>query len=253
MEGTDVILAYAAVCAFINVAAKFLLQPNYFPGLSGLTSADLKALHMRLVGALNSLVIAVGSGMWFIPRISAEHGILIVPVTNEDSLDPQQLICSQLMLGFLLYDCFADWYVNGLTIDMGLHHVLGAISFILINLTGRGGLWMMWIMLAEGSTPFLHIGWLLHKVGNDGPWFQLNGYTLVLTFTLLRAISPALILNSMIAHRALFAGHETLFYILLAITSVFAILNWVWWVKLLKMAGLLPEGGKAKDSKAKSS
>jgi hypothetical protein len=249
--GAEVVLIYAAICTFINVAAKFLLQPYYFPTLSPLSPADLKALHLRLVGALNSIVITALSAIWFIPRVSvAEHGVLLIPVGGQ-SLDLIQSRAFQLMMGFLLYDCFADCYVNGLTVDMGLHHITGSVSNILILLTGRGGEWMMWIMLAEGSTPFLHIGWILHKLGYDGLWYKVNGYTLVLTFTLLRAISPLFILNSMITHRTLpvWTGYESCFNLHLIITAFFTLLNWFWYVKLLKMAGLLPEG-KKKGGKA---
>ena len=164
--------------------------------------------------------------MWFFPRMSiAEHGILLVPVDNNEFLDPLQVVCAQAMVGFMLYDSFADVYVNGFTIDMVLHHILGGISWGTGLFTGRGGLWMMWIMLAEGSTPFLHIGWLLHKMGNKGLLFKVNGYTLVLTFTLLRAVSPALIFYSMFSHSDKWVGYEAALYLQLVICAAFAMLT----------------------------
>ena len=119
---------------------------------------------------------------------------------------------------------------------MLLHHAMVATNTSMILFTGRGGTWLVWVTLAEISTPFLHSGWLLHKLGEDGILFKLNAGMLLLLFAVFRVIGPPLCLNSVVAHRDKWAGFETCLYVEMIVLSAFCLLNWYWFVKLIRIA-----------------
>ena len=88
---------------------------------------------------------------------------------------------------------------------------------------------------AQGSTPFLHVGWVCRKLGYAGGRFcTAVDLAFALLFFVTRVLSAPICLHSLWRHRALWAPHDTLHRGVTAITVAFVLLNYVWWLAILK-------------------
>ena len=111
----------------------------------------------------------------------------------------------------------------------------------------------------QGSTPFLHACWMMHKLGGDsGLAYRFCAAMLLLMFFIFRVVASPLCLASLWTHRALWghtAQRKALYYFELCINVFFVGLNWYWFAALCKRAfgpkkaskkakGLAPHGDK---------
>ncbi len=97
--------------------------------------------------------------------------------------------------------------------------------------------YIMIIMLAEISTPFLHITWILYNFNMTHVWYYKPfGYTLIVTFFIFRILLSPYLLYKLIIERHIWKNSAPyIFEINLLITLVFILLNYLWFEKLIKM------------------
>lgn len=97
-------------------------------------------------------------------------------------------------------------------------------------------------MLAEISTPFLKISWVLHKLQlTTGAWgmcFKLASLMTLISFFLCRIVSLPLFLRHCIIYREAFwvGTAKFLFWPQFFMGSALLMLNCVWFYKLLEIA-----------------
>lgn len=109
----------------------------------------------------------------------------------------------------------------------------------------------MMIYLAELSTPFLNVSWLLSEMNNAPTLLLITGGLLVLTFFLSRVVVGPYLFYHMITHW-LPEGNEVLYYTNFLIVVFFLLMNFYWFMQLLKRVfGSSSE--KKKKSEKKSS
>jgi hypothetical protein len=96
----------------------------------------------------------------------------------------------------------------------------------------------MLVYIAEGSTPFLNITWLLHLLKlTNSKYFLMFAGLLIITFFCFRVVIGPYLVYHMIMFRNNW-GENTflLFYFNFPIIVSFAILNFYWFYKLLLIA-----------------
>jgi predicted permease len=95
----------------------------------------------------------------------------------------------------------------------------------------------MFVYIAEGSTPFLHICWLLYKLRKkDSNVFKFFAMILLASFFVFRVVMSPCLLFHLIANRSSWGmGSELLFALNAAIVSLFTVLNFFWFHKLVSL------------------
>lgn len=156
-----------------------------------------------------------------------------------------QYIAFDIMNGYLIYDLFMDtiWNIfnnDPTSIQMFAHHITGLVSMYCIRSyeSVPGFHYIMIVMLAEISTPFLHTSWILYNFNMTKVWYyNLIGYTLILTFFIFRILLSPYLLYKLIIERHIWKNTTPyIFEINLLITFVFILLNYSWFTKLINMA-----------------
>eukprot|EP01040_Poterioochromonas_malhamensis_P003509 gene3509-3750_t len=103
-----------------------------------------------------------------------------------------EAITIDIMMGYLIYDTIYELAMNPkLDIPTLFHHVIGFVSHYLTRSldNGSASFYSMMVYLAELSTPFLNISWLLNslKLQSSLP-LTICSIVLVITFFISRVI-----------------------------------------------------------------
>ena len=145
-----------------------------------------------------------------------------------------------IMMGYLYYDILYEMCTSRQT-DSLSHHVLGIVSHLSSRLSNNkaAAFYSMLVYIAEGSTPFLNISWLLHLL----QWkktmaFKLCAITLIISFFCCRILLGPYMVHHMLTHREEWGkdGRGSLVIGNTPSVSIFAILNFYWFYKLLLVA-----------------
>lgn len=94
----------------------------------------------------------VGAVLYMLPRLdTAKAGYLLFPLEASD-IHPNhrtEVFWVEAMLGYIVYDTIAGLITGSNGVDIVLHHLAGGLSWGSILYTGCGGVFAMWIHLAE--------------------------------------------------------------------------------------------------------
>ena len=120
--------------------------------------------------------------------------------------------------------------------DLLGHHLLGLVSWGAVRVHNCGGLIMCLILLAEGSSPFLHCSTKLHALGWGSTRIALacNIGTL-LSFLVLRVMLQPFGLWALWRSRPLWPS-APLFALSFSSYALFLLLNLFWFRKLVRRA-----------------
>jgi hypothetical protein len=146
-----------------------------------------------------------------------------------------------VMMGYLWYDIVFELLQTRQLDTLG-HHVLGIVSHLSTRLSGNTGasFTTMLVFIAEGSTVWLNISWLMHQLQlKDTIVFKLIALKLILAFFVCRILLGPYMVRHMLVHRAEWGpeGSQGLFFWgNFCIVSSFAVLNFYWFSKLLQVA-----------------
>lgn len=152
-----------------------------------------------------------------------------------------ETVTVDIMMGYLWYDIIFE-LLHTRQLDSLGHHVLGLISHLSTRLSGNTGasFTTMLVFIAEGSTPWLNISWLMHQLHMKYTVvFKLTALTLLLAFFLCRTLLGPYMVQHMLFHRAEWGsegGKGLFFWGNFSIVSSFAVLNFYWFSKLLQVA-----------------
>jgi hypothetical protein len=156
-----------------------------------------------------------------------------------------QYICLDTMNGYLIYDLMMDTLWNLLKLDlisiqMFIHHILGLISINLVRHydSAPGAHYMMIVLLSEISTPFLHNSWTMYHLNyTNNVSYKITGYLLIVLFFVFRIVLSPYLIYKLIKERDIWSNEQQyLFEINLIISVTFMYLNYIWFIKLIKMA-----------------
>lgn len=142
----------------------------------------------------------------------------------------------RIMTGYMTYDLVVE-LVTPAQLDYAVlfHHVAGLLSHWHTLQTNdvASAFYTMLVYLAEGSTPFLHVGWMMNTVGlADTLAFKLLTLALLLVFFVVRILVSPLLAYAYLSptNRHLYDGRDGVFYFQLGIVFAFAGLNFFWCV-----------------------
>eukprot|EP00307_Rebecca_sp_RCC1486_P007081 CAMPEP_0119409962 /NCGR_PEP_ID=MMETSP1335-20130426/3112_1 /TAXON_ID=259385 /ORGANISM="Chrysoculter rhomboideus, Strain RCC1486" /LENGTH=223 /DNA_ID=CAMNT_0007434421 /DNA_START=162 /DNA_END=833 /DNA_ORIENTATION=- len=185
----------------------------------------------RLLSSVNALIIFSTAGVALAGSPSP---------SDAPPIDPLPASSIECMLGFLVFDTVLG-LVQGFESSPRLmlaHHLMGLLSEGLTLYLGVGAYCTMVVHLAEGSTPLLHMSWLLLKRGQQkSTAFLAAGLLLVISFFILRVAIPAILLWGYMSTPVAFVlwgDHTGVYRLHLAVVTGFWLLNLFWFTKLLK-------------------
>lgn len=225
------VLGYAGLCFGVHTAAR-VLEKKY----GYLFKVEEHGVANRIVSSLHAALLGTIALRQFVSDLDPSQGVLLIPIHGA----PFRLvesISAKIMLGYLLYDTVIIGAVMkqpSLPFAMLGHHILGAISWSLLLNSGEGGNYVLWVHLAELSTPFLNAGWAMHMLGIKGIWAKLAALATVSAFALFRVISVLLCINSLWQNRHLFV--KSMFPLQFGICVGFWFLNCMWFRQLIAVA-----------------
>lgn len=104
------------------------------------------------------------------------------------------------------------------------------------------------IYLAELSTPFLNVSWLLSELNNAPSLLLIIGGLLILTFFISRVVMGPYLLYHMVTHWSATAN-EVLYFTNLFIVAFFILMNFYWFYQLIQRV-LGPDKKEKKTKKA---
>lgn len=169
-------------------------------------------------------------------------------------------LTNDLMVGYLIYDTISEIFVMGnLDLMMLGHHVVGIGSHVTcrINSLGVCAYYHMMVYIAEGSTPFLHISWILKSFNmKDTALFKVCVVFLLILFLLVRLLwGPYMQYDLHIRqeHWFLTDAGKSLYWPNVACVLFFNIVNFAWGHKLFSIAlkSVTAGGGDRDDAPAK--
>ena len=146
--------AWALGCAALHVVAAFILRPRLISRLELLSKKEARALPNLVVAAVHAMTLFVASMRHLRAYWSQDAGVLLFAVKSVTPMAPAEAFWCCAMIGYLLYDTGLV-ILNGADegFDMAAHHVLGLVSWGSLRLTDYGGIYLMWVHLAEVSVP----------------------------------------------------------------------------------------------------
>lgn len=199
---------------------------------------------------------------WFNRGVSTIHASVMFTITiyywlfvnpNFQISDAGNIIetyALDIMMGYLYYDILYELLTSQQT-DALSHHILGLVSHLSTRLSNNtaAAYYSMLVYIAEGSTPFLNISWLLHQLQlKNTRIFSIFTSCLVISFFICRILLGPYMVQHMMRHREQW-GEEGRYFLFLGntmIVSIFSILNFIWFYKLVNMA--LPKKIKNKNA-----
>jgi hypothetical protein len=146
----NVSYAWAVGCTVLHAVAAAVLRPAVIPRLAMLSKVDKFALPNTFVAATHASILFVAAVRHLAPRMSfADEGLLLFPVHAATPMHPAESFWCCAMIGYLIYDTLFSLVTGTDGFDMAAHHVLGLASWGSLRLANYGGLWLMWVHLAE--------------------------------------------------------------------------------------------------------
>eukprot|EP01064_Diplonema_japonicum_P033443 TRINITY_DN6595_c1_g2_i2.p1 TRINITY_DN6595_c1_g2~~TRINITY_DN6595_c1_g2_i2.p1 ORF type:complete len:294 (+),score=44.67 TRINITY_DN6595_c1_g2_i2:69-884(+) len=188
----------------------------------------------------------------------------------EETIPLFQQSCIQFMVGYVLYDLVICFFVESeLTYLFIVHHVLGAVSHLIVLTYGDGigAYYSMLVYISEGSTPFMHIAWFFNELRNQEDkknaayWstglndvlFKLSSALLLLCFFLFRVcLSPCIVYHSYTKGLPVWTQNISaeVGAVQVFILFSFMCINWYWFYCLIKLAVENFVGGPSNDKKS---
>lgn len=165
-----------------------------------------------------------------------------------------QNLTNDLMVGYLFYDTISEIFVMGnLDLLMLGHHVVGLASHVTcrINSLGACAYYHMMVYIAEASTPFLHISYILKSNDmKDSALFKVCVLLLLILFLLVRLLWGPFMqydLHMRQEHWFLTVAGKALYWPNVACVLFFNLVNFTWGQKLFLIAYKSVTGGGEED------
>lgn len=241
------ILAYFVGCIVFHVGASFF--SILIEGFKTLESRWRREWYNRLTATTHASTLFIFSLYYW----------LYLGDSTETEILEWNKICVDIMLGYLMYDTSHELFINTLTnkdkpdVLTIAHHVMGAISlgsarFLDCHEAMR---LQMFIFLAECSTPFLHVGWLLYQFNispNDSNTFIFTSFFLLSLFFSFRVVLGPILVYHTVYEASMFSRFPELYYLNVFIVVGFTLLNFFWFYALVAMFFKPSKTGKKTDS-----
>jgi len=222
-------------CCFIFHYVTSFVSPRVINGFYKLTKEDRYGWYNRCVSIVHaSFVFCLTIYYWTIYQYPHFHVTDVSPEAKN-----LQSLTLDIMMGYLWYDIIVE-LVQTQEMDTLGHHILGLISHLSCRLSNNqaGAFYSMMVYIAEGSTPFLHTSWLLHKLQlKNTKRFKFCVLSLLVTFFICRVVAGPFMLFHMTYNSPSWGPNtDILFAMNYLIVFLFVVLNFYWFYKLITLA-----------------
>lgn len=117
---------------------------------------------------------------------------------NRDNkkISDYEIGCHDYMMGYLIYDIVVELLGSRSILNLS-HHIIGFASHMSVRITDShaGRFYSMLVFIAEGSTPWLHISWIMHQIEKKSMLlYYICVFNTIVTFFIFRYIIIYLIL-----------------------------------------------------------
>lgn len=250
----EVAAFYGVACGMVHLVAQLSFDILFKDYRSLSTSHRLEGYNRFVSLIHSSLMFGLDVRYWWNNHIFAHVKDKIYSSMEKSMID--------IMIGYLVYDIIFELFkglgnsgtTSGATkiskrgkykgivehILIILHHFAGIISHISTRVSNNSMCfhYSMLVYLAEASTPTLNITWFLYVMKWDkNIFFSIVAHTTLVSFFIVRVLlSPYLVLHMLYYREDWGDGTFLLFYGNLIIMTIFALLNFVWFYKLINMS-----------------
>jgi len=138
-----------------------------------------------------------------------------------------------LIVGYLISDIFG----NNLTFCMVSHHMLGAISFFLIRITGYGYLLALYFMITEITTPFLYLRKYLYKNGKNS---NLSDCLIVIIYFLVRILPLPYLIFLLFQIAIYWQENRLMASVSMISVPAISMINIVWFWTIIRKTPIIP-------------
>lgn len=229
-----IIIGLYCLFCFIIYFSSIPLSKLYIPYFKTLDSTNRLLWYQRAISTVHATIMfSLTVYYWLVKNPTWKL------ITTSDGQYESFTIC--IMLGYLLFDCIHDTYY-GWSFDMFLHHGVGATSHILtLAYFNKAAMYIcMIVYLAEGSTPFLSISWIMNQVKlKDTLLFKIASTLLIVNFFVFRVVMSPVCFYVLIQSKDSWGDSDAekyLFYGNTVVIAFFGLLNQFWFYKLIKIA-----------------
>lgn len=248
---------YSLLCALTQ---RMVMLPsfNYINSFSKLDPIIQKCWYNKAVSSIHATIMLILTFYYWIHFYDDSFSFTDSPPSRPNiNTNGYEEKVIYIMMGYILYDTYYEIMESSSTdISIVLHHIIGFASHssTLISQNKAALFYCMVVYLAEISTPFLNISWLLHNLAqNKTSFFKVFTILLPTTF-LLRSCAGPYALYHMIRHRNDWGDYQydiqtrLMFDGNFLVILFFSLLNIFWLYKLIKIA----LGAKTTKSKKKA-
>jgi TLC domain len=230
-ETKFLIPSYLASIFVSHVAASFI-APEAIPGFSQLDPKTKGGWYNRIAASSHASTQFFVSLYYWLPAVQSNEEDFIV----RSSID--------IMIAYLIYDTLHEaLFTEKSNVETMVHHVLGGLSLVSAWYYDCFEVFRlhMLVFLAECTTPFLHLSWLLIKTSMEGSMlFKLTSYTLVGLFFFFRFIMSPILLYKTISLTWNAYENQNPYFGMYAfnifVVGSFTLLQFVWFHRLVMMA-----------------
>jgi hypothetical protein len=243
---------------FMSIATSYISSSGYILGVYAISQGLLHAI-------VYYLLIQYGSTKWDTKMrlnlsnrfIAFWHAVIMFSRTAYywmyvnptyaigSTMCPFQCTTNDLMVGYLMYDTISEVYVmNNFEPLMLGHHVIGAVSHIACRVMNSGvcAYYHMMVYVAEASTPWLHLSWVLHACDlKHTAVFKATFLLVLVVFTLSRLVWGPFMQYDLYARRGYWymstdTGGDWLYLPNVLCVLFFNCINYTWGKTLFEVA-----------------
>lgn len=221
------VIGWCVFCFSLHIFWAFI-SIRIIPRFSSISKINRKEWYNRGVSLIHAITMFSRTSYYWVFLNSDKK---IMESTHHE------IVTIDIMMGYLLYDLIYESLFCQQR-DVLAHHLLGLVSHISTRLSNNNAaiFYTMMIYIAEGSTPFLHLSWLINQLSlTKTTIFKFCALILLLSFFLFRiALGPVVIW-----HMYKFKNewnNNNLYYGNYLIIIMFVTLNYYWFRKLIQVA-----------------
>lgn len=224
--------AYCSICFGYHMVVLANIFPAIIPGYKGFSEGVKLQFCNRFTSATHAA---------FLFARTVFYWLYINPSMEiSETGNVFEARCIDMMCGYLCYDIILELCLNEkVDKETMAHHVVGMISHLSTRLStnGAASFYCMLVYIAEGSTPPLHLAWMLQKLNmKNSKIFMALGCTLLSTFFVFRVILSPYLIYHMLYYKSTWGPNtEILFWFNFVVIAFFGCINYYWFYKLISI------------------
>ncbi|KAI3466915.1 hypothetical protein Pfo_023578 [Paulownia fortunei] len=229
------VLAGILACKLVYDLTK-LISTFYFWSYNGLTKIQRIDWNNRGISTLHAIFISIMSlhfVLW--SDLFSDHNFVGLIMLRSSPLSTFALGIS---VGYFISDlgmiCWLYPSLGG--VEYIVHHSLSGIAVAYSMFTGEGQLYTFMVLISEVTTPEINMRWYLDTAGlKRSNAYLINGVVIFVAWLVARILLFVYMFYHVYLHHVqVMQMHTVGFLLVFSVPSVFAIMNLMWFGKIIK-------------------